>query len=251
MARDFFEEYEQQERENRIFLEKQFEKQVTCFIQAFNLQEVMTSYYFNALRFCEYKESNSDKVLIQSCMKASWLLYNAHQLLLRGQYGIANTLLRQIYEYLLIGKYFYKKQDEALAEKWLNERSFDVYDKILRLLKSPVKSSLCGFWKVLCIPAHAGTSSVQIALNARYNQLDIKMSYHIVLLLLCCKHDLINCFYSSRELIRVLKMGACVYKELLGLKKESICLVDETAGQFSEEGVKMLKDYGRYWVFKK
>lgn len=79
MMRNFFEGYEQQEWINRIFPEKQFEKQVSCFIQAFNLQEVMTSYYFNALRFCEYNESNSDKVLIQSCMKASPLLYNAHQ----------------------------------------------------------------------------------------------------------------------------------------------------------------------------
>lgn len=184
-------------------------------------------------------------------MKASWLLYNAHQLLLRGQYGIANTLLRQIYEYLLIGKYFYKKQDEALSEKWLNERSFDVYDKVLRLLKSPVKSSLCEFWKVLCIPTHAGTSSVQIALDARYNQLEIKMSYHIVLLLLCCKHGLVNCFYSNRKLIRILKIGAGVYKELLELREKSICLVNEIAGQFSEKGIKVLKAYRSPWVFKK
>lgn len=69
--RDLLKEYEQQERKNRIFLEKQFEKQVSCFTQAFNLQEQMTSYYLTALGFWKYKESNSDKILIQSCMKAS------------------------------------------------------------------------------------------------------------------------------------------------------------------------------------
>lgn len=49
--RDFLKEYEQQEWKNLIFLEEQFENQVSCFTQAFNLQEQMTSYYLTALSF--------------------------------------------------------------------------------------------------------------------------------------------------------------------------------------------------------
>lgn len=71
LKKDFFEEYKQQEQENRVFLEKQLQKQGSCFMQAFNLQKQRTFYYLTALSFWEYNESNSDKVLIQSCMKAS------------------------------------------------------------------------------------------------------------------------------------------------------------------------------------
>ena len=55
----------------------------------------MTFYYLNALGMWEYNERNFDKVLMQACVKISYLLYNAHQLLLRGEYGVANILLRQ------------------------------------------------------------------------------------------------------------------------------------------------------------
>ena len=44
----------------------------------------MTFYYLNALGMWEYNERNFDKVLMQACVKISYLLYNAHQLLLRG-----------------------------------------------------------------------------------------------------------------------------------------------------------------------
>ena len=50
----------------------------------------MTFYYLNALGMWEYNERNFDKVLMQACVKISYLLYNAHQLLLRGEYGVAN-----------------------------------------------------------------------------------------------------------------------------------------------------------------
>lgn len=135
--KNFIGKYQQQEQENQVFLGKKLEIQVNLFIQGFNCQEQMTFYYLNALGMWEYNERNFDKVLMQACVKISYLLYNAHQLLLRGEYGVVNILLRQVFEYLVIGKYFYKQQNEIWAEKWLEDRKYEVYDKILRLLKIP------------------------------------------------------------------------------------------------------------------
>lgn len=103
--KNFIGKYQQQEQENQVFLGKKLEIQVNLFIQGFNCQEQMTFYYLNALGMWEYNERNFDKVLMQACVKISYLLYNAHQLLLRGEYGVANILLRQVFEYLVIGKY--------------------------------------------------------------------------------------------------------------------------------------------------
>lgn len=189
--KNFIGKYQQQEQENQVFLGKKLEIQVNLFIQGFNCQEQMTFYYLNALGMWEYNERNFDKVLMQACVKISYLLYNAHQLLLRGEYGVANILLRQVFEYLVIGKYFYKQQNEIWAEKWLEDRKYEVYDKILRLLKIPDKKHLCDFWKVLCSLAHATPSSQQISLDGQFNEIDIELSYNVVLILLCCKHVLV------------------------------------------------------------
>lgn len=80
--KNFIGKYQQQERENQVFLGKKLEIQVNLFIQGFNCQEQMTFYYLNALGMWEYNERNFDKVLMQACVKISYLLYNAHQLLL-------------------------------------------------------------------------------------------------------------------------------------------------------------------------
>ena len=86
--KNFIGKYQQQEQENQVFLGKKLEIQVNLFIQGFNCQEQMTFYYLNALGMWEYNERNFDKVLMQACVKISYLLYNAHQLLLRGEYGL-------------------------------------------------------------------------------------------------------------------------------------------------------------------
>lgn len=218
--KNFIGKYQQQEQENQVFLGKKLEIQVNLFIQGFNCQEQMTFYYLNALGMWEYNERNFDKVLMQACVKISYLLYNAHQLLLRGEYGVANILLRQVFEYLVIGKYFYKQQNEIWAEKWLEDRKYEVYDKILRLLKIPDKKHLCDFWKVLCSLAHATPSSQQISLDGQFNEIDIELSYNVVLILLCCKHVLVNYFYSNRKLMRLIKLSPEVAKEMVDLRQK-------------------------------
>lgn len=206
--KNFIGKYQQQEQENQVFLGKKLEIQVNLFIQGFNCQEQMTFYYLNALGMWEYNERNFDKVLMQACVKISYLLYNAHQLLLRGEYGVANILLRQVFEYLVIGK-------------------------------------------VLCSLAHATPSSQQISLDGQFNEIDIELSYNVVLILLCCKHVLVNYFYSNRKLMRLIKLSPEVAKEMVDLRQKSAAWIKETTSLFSEDGIKVLKDYKRYWVFKK
>lgn len=53
--KNFIGKYQQQERENQVFLGKKLEIQVNLFIQGFNCQEQMTFYYLNALGMWEYK----------------------------------------------------------------------------------------------------------------------------------------------------------------------------------------------------
>lgn len=118
-------------------------------------------------------------------------------------------------------------------------------------MKIPDKKHLCDFWKVLCSLAHATPSSQQISLDGQFNEIDIELSYNVVLILLCCKHVLVNYFYSNRKLMRLTKLSPEVAKEMVDLRQKSAAWIKETTSLFSEDGIKVLKDYKRYWVFKK
>ena len=98
---------------------------------------------------------------------------------------------------------------------------------------------------------NATPSSQQISLDGQFNEIDIELSYNVVLILLCCKHVLVNYFYSNRKLMRLIKLSPEVAKEMVDLRQKSAAWIKETTSLFSEDGIKVLKDYKRYWVFKK
>ncbi len=107
-----------------------FEKNIN--LQSFVLNGCLTM-------FTIYPYSDVDSIVLQAHIKSVYLLYNAHKLTLQGNQGIAKSLFRQIFEYQLICKYFHVQNNDEEAKKWLDNRQFDVYDKVLKKLVKPSK----------------------------------------------------------------------------------------------------------------
>ena len=51
--------------------------------------------------------------------------------------------------------------------------------------------------------------------------------------------------------MRLIKLSPEVAKEMVDLRQKSAAWIKETTSLFSVDGIKVLKDYKRYWVFKK
>lgn len=51
--------------------------------------------------------------------------------------------------------------------------------------------------------------------------------------------------------MRLIKLSPKVAKEMVDLRQKSTDWIKETTSLFSEDGIKVLKDYKRCWVLKK
>ena len=60
-------------------------------------------------------------------------------------------------------------------------------------------------------------------MDGQFNEIDIELSYNVVLILLCCKHVLVNYFYSNRKLMRLIKLSPEVAKEMVDFLTSSTC----------------------------
>lgn len=112
---------------------------IELFIDLFDIQQKLFYNHLPGTFDPYYGIQEYERIIIQSYIKNIYLLYSSHNLLMLGNYGAANILLRQIFEFLLLGKYVNIKRSNNLAEKWLSRKQFDIYDNIIRLFEKPDK----------------------------------------------------------------------------------------------------------------
>jgi hypothetical protein len=222
---------------------------IELFIDFFDIQQKLFYNHLPGTFDPYYRIQEYERIIIQSYIKNIYLLYSSHNLLMLGNYGAANILLRQIFEFLLLGKHVNIKNNN-LAEKWLSIKQFDIYDNIIRLLEKPDKKSFHEFWSILCIYSHATTSSNQIGFDFDKHEEEIFKSYTFLLMFARCNYHLLNShlinnrlqyradLYGNKSKNKKLRMNAAKIK---------ISIYD----LFSERGKRLMKDYESEWKLKK
>ena len=196
-----FEDFETIEARNRNVIESKLANHITIFTQLFDVQQTLFHNHIAGIKDPYYDFSEYRIVLMQACRKNSFLLYNSHALIVRGQYGAANILLRQIFEFLIIGKHCSTQEDDIAASKWLDNRQYNVYKSVISKLAMPINKNINEFWKILCNYSHATTSSNQVFLSAEIVHQEIYTAYTFLLLLLRCNYHLLNTHFIDRGLI--------------------------------------------------
>jgi hypothetical protein len=159
--------------------------------------------------------------------------------------------MRQIFEYLMIGKFMFLKKDNHIAEKWLNAHQFDVYDKVIKLLKSPPKNNFHDFWIYLCNMAHASTQSFQMGIENRKSIEDLTLSYRINMIFLVFKNRLLQeCFLNQKLKYRSEKYG---FKkgENKEIRAKLKALERKIVSEFTDSSLALVNDYKKNWEFKK
>ena len=221
------------------------------FLNFFNIQQELFHINYPGIFDPYYFLQEYERIIIQSYFKNIYLLFTCHNLILSGNYGAANILQRQIFEFLLLGKFVCLKKDNEKAIKWLSRKQFDVYDNIIKLLEKPNKKSFHDLWIILCSYSHATTSSYQIGFNFKENKTNIFGSYIILLLFTRCNYHLLNSqFLNKRLLYRSNYYGSNTTKNK-ELKLRASNLKKSILELFSDEGKKIICDYESTWAFKK
>jgi hypothetical protein len=225
----------------------ELENENELFRNFFDFQQKL---FLNHYPGVQYTFESNESIVLQAYWKSTHLLFSVNHLILHGDYGSARVLMRQIFEYLILGKYIYTIKDNQIADQWLNGNQFNLYDKIIKLLKVPDKKHFHNLWIMLSKLVHAGSSSIQIGIVKKADD-DIILSYGINLILLCCKnHFLQKCFITNKLAYFTERYGK--YKEEnIELRKKLRYLEIKAKSFLGEDGIAVINDYKRNWEFKK
>lgn len=245
-----FSEFKLKQEQTHEYLSVILEKELNIFQKLFDSQQNLFYNYLTATKDIYYVREENERVVIHAYLKSMHLIYTASQLILRGDFGAAKILMRQIFEYLIIGKYVFTKQLNAESEKWLKRRQFDVYDKVIKLLKVPDKRNFLDFWIILSNQAHAGSSSLQIGLDEEQNLPELILIFQLNMMFLCfTSHLLLKCFINSKleHIVETYSFRKVENKQLrIKLKKAENMVI----ALLSDSGIDLIKDYKRSWIFK-
>lgn len=143
------------------------------------------------------------------------------------------------------------QNNDEEAKKWLDNRQFDVYDKVLKKLVKPSKKNLSDFWRLLCTQAHATTTSCQVHSKIDDNQTEIKTGYHIILMLTCLESYSLEFLCQRKNVVRLNRLiGNELYGEFADCRQELKYVVESTMLLFSDEGKALINDYKNKWTFR-
>lgn len=244
------EDIENSESINNSLSSNMLEDEIGLFKEFFNIQRRLFYNHYPGIFDPYYNVAEFERIIMQAFIKSSHLLYNVHTLIISGNYGTANLIQRQVFEFLLIGKYMSKKRDGGIANKWLDNNQFSVYKKIIKLLISPQKNNFNQFWNILCDFTHATTYSNQVGLNFKRNRIEIKKSYYFLLLLMRCNYHLLNsCFFNPRLIYRSSYFGEH-RDENKELRVRAKVINIKIYGKFSKLGKSLIRDYESKWVLR-
>ncbi len=232
---------------NKVFLDSR----ITLFVTLFDIQQKLFKNHYSGTFDIYYGIQEHEKVMFHAYLKNISLLYSSHKLVLSGSYGAANIILRQVFEFLLIGKYASVTKNNQWANNWFESYQFNVYDRIIKLLAKPKKENLHNYWIITCRQTHATSSSHQIGLSFKNNREQTFLSYNFILLLLRCNYHLISsCILNNRLRYRSEYYGDHK-KENIVARASAKKIIKEIESIFLKPGTDLMKDYRSNWIFKK
>jgi len=247
----YFDEFLETQKTNYELLSESSQETIQKFKLFFDLQQKLFNNHLFGVFDPYYELEDYEKVIMQCYIKASHLIFSVHELTLRGDYGSARILMRQIFEYLVLGKFVQTTKNNGVTKSWLNNSEFDVYKNIIKFLKEPDKKNLHEFWIMLCKLAHAGTTSSQIVHDPEIIHEQIIITYKLNMIFLCCKNIFLQKSFINRRLKYRSEKYELEKKENKEIKKQLTILEKEYFELFSESGISMIKDYRMHWEFKK
>jgi len=197
-------DYQKQLEENREKISSAFESEQKLCNYLFSTLLQLSEHYLKRfyMRIGNYEHID---VITSTVFKSLHNLYSIMDLTASGQFGAARIIMRNVFEYLVIGKYALLSNDSAALFKWENNQHINIDRYVLKYIHNcdDKRSAFKEFWADLCSFSHATRASGQpsyvydesyhdaIRLNYSLMHLLYLMLYHFV------RKYLYNKYYSQ------------------------------------------------------
>jgi hypothetical protein len=195
-------------------------------------------------------------LLISSFHKNIFSLFSALRLSSCGLYGADRSLMRNIFEWLMISKFSAISDNPSVMKKWHNEETIYFSNSVLKKIKVPSPEEFFTFWSIACEYSHATRSSLQISLDIddEENFKDIKINVAVINALLECNYHLLNTHLITSEYEY---MGKFYYGPRFSkrpkykvpeLRKAAHSIFKSNRKFLGAGSVKLISAYKRKWV---
>ena len=157
--------------------------------------------------------------------------------------------MRQVFEFLFIGKYTSISNDEKYLGHWLNGGHVNIEKQILSKITVPTNENLLSLWRLLCQWNHATRHSQQASL--KYNQIEEELlgNLSIIIILLECNYHLLTKHYITSSALYLGKRYAKErFENAMNIRKNVSRMAKRT---INKEGRNFIKDYKLTWTLKR
>lgn len=195
--------------------------------------------------------------LLLSCFHKNVIsLYSALTLSVNGLYGAARPLLRNAYEWLIVGKFCNLSHDVKVLSSWNNHGVVYFTNGVLKKIEEPDNEIFKQFWTMLSQFTHATKYSIQgtIDVMEEDNFLNVNKNLVLITALLECNYHLLNTHLFNRDLeylARVYVDNSDSRKSIAELRKNAKVLFKENKSAYGKSTISLVTSYKKKWKIMK
>lgn len=131
-------------------------------------------------------------VIFAAIHKNFFVLHSALNLTRSGLFGPARTLLRHVFEYLVVAKFCAVSEDDRVFERWDSGDTVYFTNGVLKKITKPDNTELKDFWHLMCQYSHSTNSSQQVSIEWNGSEDDIYVTLCFIRAMLECQYHLLN-----------------------------------------------------------
>lgn len=181
---------------NRKRVLKEFEKDCSLVTSLFDKMQFLIDQYSIRFILGIGNGKNAD-VMLSTLVKSMYNLHAVIDLTQNGNIGPARIIIRNIFEFLVMGKYILLHDDHSARVKWDNLEYINIDRRIFQNTIYPdneSKEAFIKWWTLLCQYAHATRASGQESYEYDDIKAEINMNLTFILMLLAMLYSYMNKF---------------------------------------------------------
>lgn len=176
-----------------------FKSDYDLVVSLFDKMQLLINKY--AIRFEMGIGSNRHlDIILSTLVKSMNNMETVIELTINGDIGSARIIIRNIFEFLVMGKYMILYDDQAVREKWDKIEYINIDRKIFKNAVYPdnkSKTAFVNWWERLCQYSHATRASGQVSYDYEDIKSDIRLNFTFMLMLFSMLYHYMNSFLAT------------------------------------------------------
>lgn len=169
-----------------------FKHKIELIEEILNADYAIASYYIPIMLNPNIAESHPRRdILFSAYHRNLFALYTSMQLTNTGFFGPARSILRHVFESLVIAKFCSLSKSNDVYSRWQKGQAVYFTNSILNKIKKPTPTILKEYWGILSDFVHASIYAQQVSLGWDHLYPNIQFNWDLILALAECRYHLL------------------------------------------------------------